>query len=254
MSGQKAAKYRSLRAVMETFYDLQKIRIALGNRLISRCALLLSKSEVKKVKRRCDRPTPCEQCEHYREAEGKESLKTHKWQHPDVDPLLKELYATIHNTERQIYRNIIKPTVNAKNIPIWGYWLSKVKGIGPAYALGLVSFIRDIGRFDTVSKLWAYAGLAPGQRLERGKKATWNPRLRTLCWKIGKQFVKQGGGYKRIYKESKVYYQNRPDLKGKPKRVIDAHARRRTVKLFLSHLWVQWRRLEGLPTRPHYDD
>jgi len=33
---------------------------------------------------------------------------------------------------------------------------------------------------------------------------------------------------------------------------IDAMARRKAVKLFLSHLWVKWRGIEGLPVTDPY--
>lgn len=245
------AKYQVSRGLMEAFYDLQKNRVAIGNRLISRCSLMLSKSTVKKVKRACTKPESCEQCIHYTEAEDKKSLRTHNWIHPQINPQLKTFYAQIHNVEKTVYCAIIQP--EAAKIPIYNAWLKKVKGIGPAYTLGLVSFIRDIGRFDTVSKLWAYAGFRPGQKLRKGEKVTWNPRLRTLMWKIGKQFVRQGGVYRRLYLENKHYYATqRPDLANESKGHIDAMAIRKTVKMFLSRLWLHWRELEGLPTRPPY--
>lgn len=41
--------------------------------------------------------------------------------------------------------------------PAWD-WLSQVKGAGPTLSTKILGLIGDISRFDTVSKLWKYAG------------------------------------------------------------------------------------------------
>jgi len=51
--------------------------------------------------------------------------------------------------------------------PIWNYFLEDVKGVGPVIAAGIIASIgsesekygKSIERFDTISSLWAYAGL-----------------------------------------------------------------------------------------------
>ena len=145
-------------------------------------------------------------------------------------------------------------------------WLKNVKGIGPILSSALLTTI-DISRADHVSSIWKYAGLAPGQRKKRGEKLDFNPFLKTICWKVGESFVKSKGQYREIYDSSKKFYQTKfPDKvlmvdgKGKPvltklgkkqylysKGHIHAMAKRRTVKIFLSHFWAEWRKVEGLP-------
>ena len=104
-----------------------------------------------------------------------------------------------------------------------------------------------------------------GQRKLAGSLLDFNPRLKTICWKCGNQFMKQGDLYKDVYQKARANYENRPDLKAemesrkgglsKGTGRIHAMAMRKTVKLFLSHLWVTWRKQNGLPvTMPYVFD
>jgi hypothetical protein len=221
----------------------------------------------------------------------------------------------------------IKNQVNT--YPIYKEYLKETKGIGPILAGGLISYIHPISRFDSVSKLWAYAGMdvreicsncnkryivdaKRGEWIERranrlenisktrkdqskvktheqcikeaealichcenpvlvktspkaraGEMIDWNPELKKLLYLVSDQFVRQRSSpYRKVYEEAKLTYMNRPDLmkeiekkqKGEVKGTahIEAMARRKTVKLFLSHLWETWRKLEGLPTPEPY--
>jgi hypothetical protein len=199
---------------------------------------MLSKQTKKKIRRPCKRPIPCEECEHHV---------------TDEDPRLRAIYDDIYKIERKTYKELRS---EVEGVPLWNFWLRYVEGIGPAYTLGLISWIGDIGRFDTVSKLWAYSGLhvVNGHAAKRvaGERANWNPKLRVLAWKIAGRFVRQGGRYRSYYLSQKTAYAARQDLKEAPKGRIDTMARRKTAKLFLAHLWEQWRRLEGLPVRQPY--
>lgn len=138
----------------------------------------------------------------------------------------------------------------------------------------LVPTRRGIEAFDTISKYWAWWGLhvidGSAAKRKRGENINWNSKMRTLAWKIGKQFVIQGLGYRVIYDQEKdrLTYLRMPigkcpkyqECKSKLKRRsepackghIDAMARRKAVKLFVSHLWVIWRRIEGLPVTDPY--
>jgi len=138
----------------------------------------------------------------------------------------------------------------------------------------LVPALRGIAAFPTVSKYWAWWGLhvvdgrAPRRR--RGQNINWSPKMRTLAWKIGKQFVMQGRRYRDIYlgykrrlqrerptpRDCPRYEECKKALKRREEPAcrghIEAMARRYAVKMFLSHLWEKWRRLEGLPVRGPY--
>lgn len=188
-----------------------------------------------------------------------------------------------------------------ETVPIYAKWLSKVKGIGPCLGGGLLSVImirfslnksledyseiqkqhalktkdsafrvpeiRGISAFANVSKLWKFCGLdvvdghAPKRR--RGQMVTWSPKMRTLCWKIGESFVKNGDYYRSRYEEFRKIEDEREFIcsvckKNHPKatQCIKGHryarAKRKTVKMFLAHLFDRWYRLEGLkPPEPY---
>jgi len=136
--------------------------------------------------------------------------------------------------------------------PIYDYVVA-VKGIGPMLAAKLISMV-DVSRAPHVSSLWRYAGLAvidgERERPVKGEKLHYNKRVKTTCYLIAGSFLKSGSPYRDEYDKARIYYDaNRPDW-------TDGHchnaAMRKMVKLFLSHLWVTWRQLEGLPiTRPY---
>ena len=138
----------------------------------------------------------------------------------------------------------------SKHHPIRIHFLSKVKGIGPILASGLIAWLTPISRFPNVSKLWAYCGLAPGQERKKGKKLSYNPKLKTLMWKVWSQFVKCKSFGRKLYLENKEYCKAKhPDW---TKLHIHNWAGRKTVKIFLACLWTKWRQLEGLSvTKPY---
>lgn len=137
--------------------------------------------------------------------------------------------------------------------PVYDY-ISQVKGIGPIYAAQLIALI-DIDRAPHCSSLWRYAGMAViGGKIERptkGEKLHYNPRLKTICYRIALSFRKTSSSpYNDIHDNAYNYYQvNRPEW-------TDSHckasARRKMVKIFLQHLWLTWRKLENLPVSEPY--
>jgi len=94
--------------------------------------------------------------------------------------------------------------------------------------------------------------VAPRKR--RGELTEYNPRARTVCWKIGTQLLKLGKKLNtkwwQLYQQYKEYYRKRGDAKNDLH--IHYRALRRIIKLFLACLWLVWREAEGLPTRPPY--
>lgn len=127
--------------------------------------------------------------------------------------------------------------------------------------------IRGISAFANVSKLWKFCGQhvvdghAPRRR--RGENINYSPKMKTLCWKIGESFVKVGGFYRERYEEFRRIEDEREYIcevckKNHPKatQCIKGHryarAKRKTVKMFLAHLFDTWYRIEGLtPPKPY---
>lgn len=133
-------------------------------------------------------------------------------------------------------------------------WLCRVKGIGSGLAGCLLAHI-DIEKADSVSALWKFAGLAvndqgTADRPTKGQKLPYNAELKRICFLIGTSFLRAGSPYRAEYDESKEFYQRtKPDWTLKH---CDNAARRKMVKLFLSHLWAEWRQRRGLSVREPY--
>jgi len=201
---------------------------------------------------------------------------------------LSMILGEVEHLEKEIDKRLKKC---AQNHPLWSYWLKNITGIGEVLAAQLIHLITgkkhtaecmekreeyfskkkpgekrapkfecdcpimEIERFHSVSALHKYAGMhvvdGKAPRMRKGQKVNWNPKLRSVCYNVGKSFVMNRSSpyrphYDRFKAEEK---QKHPELS---KGHIDARARRKTVKLFLAHLFDQWYRLKGLdPPRPY---
>jgi len=208
-------KHPRLRILVENYYDIQKIRMALSNR-----AFIYDKF---------------------------------KMLTPAQSAALVQTVAEFKAEEKRIAKLIEE---EIKGHPLWIGWLSGVKGVGSVMAAGLIAWIDDPGRFPTVSKLWAYSVGKPGERIRRGQKVGYNPRLKTHCWRVASQMLKARGPYADLYHEFKSTYSQREDLKQIKKGAYKLHihlmALRKMIKVFLCHLWVRWREIEGLPVSKPY--
>jgi len=175
--------------------------------------------------------------------------------------------ATALDTIIERYR---KEMVNyGKTVSVWD-WLTSIRGLKDgSLAAQLLAQIDDITTFTNVSKLWRFCGMAvidgKAEGLTSGEKAHYNSKLKSVCWLISDQFVKQNTPlYRDIYDAEKARLREQhPEPVKRVKPIgkithdytpahIDAMARRKTVKLFLQHLWLTWRTLEGLPTNEPY--
>lgn len=230
----KGLKNRELRILVESFYDMQKLRIAMGGRIYaySKAGLL---------------------------------------DYIDPGPSLAKLKEAEKELEKEITSVVMKH-------PLWDAWFKDVKGIGPIMAAGIIAWRDDISKSDTISAFWKYHGLAPGQGRHKGEKLDYNPKAKTLAWKVGVQLLKAKGHYTDIYYSAKLAYEQRVDIKGKHEHIIGyvtkngkkepkyeaeggpksyklhIHymALRKMIKRFLADTWVMWRRIEGLPVTEPY--
>jgi len=84
----------------------------------------------------------------------------------------------------------------------------------------------------------------------KGEKLHYNARLKTTCYLIGTSFLKCHSPYREIYDEAREFYAaNRTDWT----KLHQYHAAiRKMIKIFLSHLWEQWREREKLPVGQAY--
>jgi hypothetical protein len=174
--------------------------------------------------------------------------------------------------------------VRSARSPEEAKWSYSQVGIGPIIAAGLAAHI-DPAKAQTPSSIWKFAGLAPGSdRRVKGQKLPYNSRLKVLCWKLGESFVKvsgkEGATYGHLYADFKAqeikrneegFYKEAAAKELANKKFRDdtatrkrlqggmlsdghlhARAKRRTVKLFLSHYYVKAREARGLEiSRPY---
>jgi len=91
-------------------------------------------------------------------------------------------------------------------------------------------------------------GVAPGisEQRRKGDDLHFNIKLKKTCYLVARSFMFfQTAPYYDLYVTSKAYYKERHP--GWPLGRQDLAARRRMIKLFLSHLWLKWREARGLP-------
>ena len=99
------------------------------------------------------------------------------------------------------------------------------------------------GRFARIGTTECTRVAQPKPRRTEARR--YDASAKTICFLIGTSFSRQGGPYKDFYKETYQQYGVRhPEWPAK-RRVLAAM--RRTVKLFLKHLWMVWREAEGAP-------
>lgn len=157
-----------------------------------------------------------------------------------------------------------------EKVPVYNEFLVQIRGIGPVLAANLIKEFGDCHQYDTISKLWEHCGqgvhngTAPKRR--RGEEINYNPKLKTLVWKISDCLLKANNGiYRQIYDTKKEKYLARkypkeelfnkygPPYKKEDVKLSKGHAHnmalRKMRKLFLSHYWAAARELAGLETR-----
>lgn len=167
---------------------------------------------------------------------------------------LENYLQVIESVEKKAKAGLEKET---RHYEIFNKWLASIRGIAETSAGQLIALIGDIGRFDSISSLWSYAGLnvkdgkAPSR--ERGSQISYDPRLKGLSLGIiGENFIRQNSPYRKFYDEKKEYYEKNRDW---TRNHCHRAAIRYMVKQFLKHLWLKWRKLEGLRTsEPHPED
>jgi len=148
--------------------------------------------------------------------------------------------------------------------PVWD-WLTGIKGLAAgSLAAQLLAQFDDVGKFATISKFTRFAGWAviDGQidRCKKGEKSPYNRRLKSICYLVVEQFIRQQTP---IYVD--VYYAEKERQRRKHPEPIkengkwkfnDGHLHHRairyTAKRFLSHLYVKWCEAEGLPVPKPY--
>ncbi len=160
------------------------------------------------------------------------------------EPLLLALHRDLERNEKALARHLRDVAVRH---PV-GPWLLETRGIAGVLAAGLLSTFEP-ERAPHASSYWAFAGLVPGLRLQKGKKAPYSRGAKLLAWKVADSFMKQRTAiYRPLYDKAKKEYLAREWTKG------HAHnaALRRVAKAFLLKFWLVSREAANLPTDEPY--
>lgn len=166
-----------------------------------------------------------------------------------LSDIVDDLSKKFEDLEEQVTKEVVN---RAREMEIV-YRITNAKGIKDVLAATIVSMI-DIERADTVSALWRYAGWGvvdgKAERPTKGEKLHYNARLKKACFNVGKSFLMCNSPYRSVYDNAKEFYQDTHE--DWPKKRIHLAAMRKMIKVWLSHVWLEWREIEGLPTRSLY--
>lgn len=271
-----------LKTIVHSVYDIQKLRIQMGNRIVANFKAKLGQkpsmpeeemdAEGKKIL--------ADLRKHYRKiTDGIKVFPSQKKFVGDevitsyTELCLLSQYLDLESYEQQHFHRLESVLVD---FPIWTEWLKGVKGCGPAMAGVLISEI-DIHKARYSSSLWKFAGLdvasdgrgrsrkeghlvkvqyvnVKGEQAERNS-ITFNPFLKTKAVGVlGPSFLRSGSEYAKFYYDYKHGLENHETYKDVTKLHRHNMAIRYMIKRFLVDLYVQWRTLEKLPVAPEYHE
>lgn len=276
-------KQREIRALTRGAYDLQKMRIQIGLRIVANFKAKLGQpagvteedaldSEATDILKqlRIDYKLITDGI-----AEKKRMPKVFKGEgiiSDFTDFALTRSYFSMEKTEDEAFSALEKVVVEH---PIYPF-LKAVRGCGPALSGVIISEI-DIHKAEYPSSLHMLAGLdvaADGRGRSRRKEhlvvkdyidaegevcqkngITYNPWLKTkLVGVLAGCMIKAGGPYADAYRDYKNRLANHPKHIEKTPAHRNRMAMRYMVKLFLNDLYNAWRAAENLPIAPPYHE
>jgi hypothetical protein len=252
------------RLAVEGFYDYQEIREGQLNR-------------IRDIVRRKVEKIPMEKPEKKKEKEERTYVK--KYTDKQLMESLKKLIADKKLTlnERNYLEKLLSLGKETKQIeqryktlmndyllvePLWYMWLGKIRGISSILGSNLMKNFGYCETYEYVSSLWRHCGLDPdgAKGRKKGEKIHYNPKLKTLAWKISDSFIKQRTPvYRDIYDSEKARQLSlkEHEAENAPKSLLhaDLRARRKMVKIFLQHYWLVGRHIKKLPlSKPYPQD
>jgi hypothetical protein len=275
---------QNLKALVESFYDQQKLRIMVGNRIVGNVRVRLGQEPGK----------PTEEIG----PEGQQILRELEIAYRRVtdgmtnrgnravikavatsDGVITDAfefalvanYVAALDSEGRLEKDIARLV---QDFEIYAKFLDGVKGCGPLMSAVIIAEL-DPAKARHVSSFWRYAGLDVGPDGKgRSKHAehlidvaytnkegeaavrkgiTYNPFLKTkLMGVLAGSFLRCDSPYRAIYDGYKLRMESHPVYGEDSKGHRHNMAMRYMVKMFLRDLWIAWRNLEGLPVEPDY--
>ena len=247
---------------VDGYYDYQQIRIAQMSRIrdvIRRKieGIPYDKPEDKKEDKKFENKFKDENLSAFLH----ELVETEKITKMEKD-YIEKLYGISKETSKTEERYKILMSEYLNNEELWNKWLIKIKGISSVLGSNLIKNFGYCETYQYVSSLWRHCGFDPdgAKGRKKGEKIHYNPKLKTLCWKIGDSFVKQRTQpYRKIYDNEKIrqlkLMENEAENAPKNKLHADLRARRKMVKIFLQHYYLVGRTLKKIAvTKPYPHD
>lgn len=257
-------------------YDLQKLRIETGNRLVANFRTRLGIKPGEEAD--SDEQAILDQVKasYKRITDGvAEVTARRKYDYDDiitdyVSLRLVDRYMNLLREEARTFRDIERAL---EGVPIYQQFLLNVKGVGPAMAGCIVSEL-DPHKAPYPSSFWKYCGLdvvdGEGKSREHlveqeytvkktGEVKTkmglgYNPFIKTkLMGVLSSSFLRSGSEYREMFYDP---YRHRIDTDPNHEDKSDGHrhqmALRYMIKQFLVDLHMKWRYIEGLPVSQPY--
>ena len=268
----------NIKTMVRGFYDLQKLRMQMGNRVVGNFKAKLGQepgesedelsADAKLVLNNL-------RASYRRITDGVKRVSIKNFKGDAVigdyaDFILAQSYFDIEASETRGLNSLEKLL---DDFPIYTEFLKDVRGVGPAMAGVIISEI-DITKAEYPSSIHKYAGLDVIKGEGRSRKKhhleestyidregkeqtkmgiTFNPFLKTkLVGVLGTSFLRSASEYREHYDNYKNRLENAPAHKEKTKGHRHNMAIRYMIKRFLIDLYVNWRTLEGLPVAKEY--
>lgn len=128
------------------------------------------------------------------------AVKTAKFIAKNTDPDLAFTLKSLEATQRELDNRIKRPVRKER---LWLEYLKDVRGIGEILTGQIIAMI-DAKKTHHVSSIWRFAGLHPaGKHREKGVKTDYNPKVKTLMYKVGDCFIKTRSQYRYFYDRAK---------------------------------------------------
>lgn len=283
---------RSIRNLIDGVYDIQKLRIATGNRVVAALRGVVEETD----------NTPKSDAQREKDQREKDSaLKKILGEYKNITDAYVEIY---HSTgpiikaisdrggdyiKTTVDYSLVEQYLQLKSVedgmgkvvasevqqhPMWTAFFEGVKGCGPLMAAVCLAYL-DPYAAPYVSSFWRYCGLDvvwDEERQEMRGNGRWYTEPRTYINKDGEEAERRSLTYNPFVKTklvevlvgsflkagdnhySRIYrdYRNRRASKGDTPIQQHRRAARYCAKMFLQDMWLVWRDLEGLPVNAPY--
>jgi len=271
---------RIIRVLVRGAYDIQKLRIQMGNRIVGNYKARLGIPPGTKEKDQFEADKILKEIKSLFKKitdgvvtlDNKIDLGGNVLIADYTELCLVKEYLVFEAQEEMHFKRIQE---ELENFPIWTEYLKNIRGVGPAMA-GIIISEFDIEKAKHISAFWKYAGLDVAEdgkgrsrreehlvpkeyvdkkgELKTRMSITFNPLVKTkLTGVLAGVLIRLGNEkYVKIYKDYKFRLENHAVYKDTTKLHRHRMATRYMMKIFLSDLWLAWRALEGLPITEPY--